>query len=86
MNYIKLPIKTLYRGKVGINEKYVKQAVLENKGIAMKYRDEITVIPPDEVESKIAYRSGIFKDKFGGGNYSLVYYTWRMPEKQLKLI
>jgi hypothetical protein len=89
-NFIKLQIKSLYNGKCAINEKYLKKAIKERMGIVfLRYipsgnamKEESMTIPYDELEKRMAYKAGPFKDRFSDKSYKLCYFTWLLDTKE----
>lgn len=93
MQYIEVTIKTLFQGKCAINEKYLKQALKDGKGLAFYHyvrgersvAQEKMVIPFEELEKRVAYKNGPHKDRYSKGIYYLVYFQWK-PDNGERLV
>ena len=78
--------KTLWAGRIGIPEKYVKQALKEKDSLTLLHEREQMEIPYNEIKNRIVcYSSHFFKDKFGREDYRLAYFLWKPPTEEEKL-
>lgn len=77
-------IKTLYRGMAAIHEKFVNRALEEDAPLMLMYGKERMILSPEQLRGKILQRSPVFQDKFGRGDYQLIYYHWIPIEEQVK--
>lgn len=84
---IKLQIKTLFQGKIGIREKYIHQANEKKEGLEIWHQSSLMEIPFDKIQEKIVMRSEkpVF-DKFKGEYHYLLYFEWRPSVNQKKLL
>ena len=80
---IKLKVKTLWKGMVGIREKYYKQAKEKEKGIEITHEGRIMLIPFAEIRTKCKSKSAkpVF-DKFKNEYHFLLYYPWEPTDNQ----
>ena len=84
---IKLKVKSIWQGKVGVRDKYIQQAFDEKKGLEITCQYEIMIIPADEVQKKIVAKSDRpFKNRFGKGYHYLFYFLWKPLANQGKLL
>lgn len=84
---IKLKVKSIWQGKVGIRDKYVQKAIAEKKGLEIACQYELMIIPAEDVQKKIVAKSEHpFKDKFGGKWHFLFYFDWKPLKNQRKLL
>ena len=84
---IQLRVKSIWKGQVGIRDKYVNQALRENKGLEIICQGEFMIIPATEVKEKITGKSKEhFKDKFSEEWHYLIYFSWEANDKQTKLL
>jgi hypothetical protein len=84
---IKAKVSTIWKGRVGIRDKYVKQA-LERKEDLMIYNNiESMVIPFEKIEESIKGQSRKpFPDYYSNEKHFLLYFLWRPQRKQSKLL
>lgn len=86
---ITIIVKTFFQGKVAMHEKYLKQAKAEKKGFQFVHylrdgdvmKQQVMIIPHEQIETAIAYKNGFHKEKFGTGTYYLIYYKWNPIEE-----
>lgn len=85
---INLRVKTIWQGKVGVNEKYIKRALDNKEGLCIKNKDEYMEIQANEVKEKIVGKSeNRFEDRFGNGpDYYLYYFSWKPTISQGTLL
>lgn len=75
---IKVKVKTIWQGKVGIREKYINEALETNSGLMIKVKEETMTLAAEEVKKKIVAKSERpFIDKYSGQSHFLVYYNWK---------
>ena len=83
-------VKTLWHGRVGLNEeRYIKPALATGQGlqIYLLANGETMEVPHDQVKTAQAARSERrFRDKYSGTDYYLVYYKWVPTAKQEVLL
>lgn len=86
---IHVKIKGVWQGMAPVNDKYVKQAIAENKDLVITdMKSKQKMILRGEQLGKPRTKSGTYKDKFGGPDYTLYYFAWdtRQPETNLPLL
>ena len=70
--------KTIWQGKVGIPEKYYRDALKKREDFKIFFRNGIMKIPyPELMERKCGRSEDPLRDKFGRGKYYLVYFMWK---------
>ncbi len=84
---IKLKVKSLWQGKVGIREKYVEEAHRTFQPLLLTYQDQVMLIPREKVQEAIVARSEkpVF-DKYKGEEHYLIYYDWKPTSAQIALV
>ena len=84
---IKLNVKSIWHGKVGIREKYIHQANEKKEGLEIWHQGSLMEIPFDKIQEKIVTRSARpVVDKFKGEWHYLLYFTWSPSVNQTKLL
>lgn len=83
---LKLTVKSIWKGRVAIRDKYLSQAFKE--GLQVKYEGSVMTLATKEVEGKIKGRSEkpVF-DKFNNEYHHLIYFAWHPDDvNQEKLL
>lgn len=83
-----IKIKSLWHGQIGVHQKFVKDAIINNKPLDFKYKDERMVIQPENIKKSVrGISEESFRDRFKNELYKLVYFDWK-PDKdpQQKLL
>ena len=85
---IEISVKTLWQGKVGIREQFVKEALRLKQGLLVRHGKDFMAIPAVRVKEMIDSKSETrFTDYFGIRKPEyLVYYVWRPTVKQGSLV
>ena len=85
---IEVQVKTLWQGKVGIRDRYVKEAIERKEGILIRHGQESMAIPFNKLKELIAGKSDRrFKDYFGQTKPQyLIYFVFRPQVKQGSLV
>lgn len=84
---IKLNIRTIWQGKVGIREKYITQAYEQKEGLEIWHEHSLMEIPCDKIRERIVSRSErAVLDKFKGQWHYLLYFEWKPNVNQTKLL
>ena len=84
---IKINVKTVWLNKVGIRDKFVREAESKGEGITIQHGDAQMVIPASEIRYKTVGRSvEPFFDKFSNEKHYLIYFEWRPDLKQAILL
>lgn len=84
---VKIKVKTIWQGKVGIRDKYIFQAQEKKENLFVEHETEVMEIPYDKVPELIVGKSE-FKvgDRFGQGGHYLIYFNWLPSSNQLTLV
>jgi hypothetical protein len=84
---IKLKVRTLFLGRVGIRGKYITRALERKIGLDIKHDGSTMLIPAGLVKTSIVAKSDRpVYDKFKGEQHWLFYYNWRPQRIQNKLL
>jgi hypothetical protein len=84
---IKITVNSLWIDKVGIRDKYVKEAEVNGEGIEITHGDAVMILPASELKYKIVGRSEHpFLDKYSNEKHYLVYFTWHPSILQHSLL
>jgi len=85
---IETRVKTLWQGKVGIREQFVREALRLKQGLLIRHGKDFMAIPAGKVKEMIDSKSETrFKDYFGMRKPEyLIYYVWRPTVKQGSLV
>lgn len=82
---ISITVSTIWEGKVGVRDRYVKQSREEERDLHIHHEKDVMIIPFGEVKERIAFISKkAFKDKYSSVEHHLVYFSW-IPSKPEKL-
>lgn len=85
MAFLKIKIKTTWQGKVGVRDKYINQAIQEDKGLMIVMNDEWMEIERKNLEDAMTSKSKqSFYDRYSGKYHYLYYFDW-VPEKLVQL-
>ncbi len=80
---IKVKVKSLWEGKVGIRDKYLAEAMKEQQGIAIEHKGQTMVIPYEKLTESIAGKSEQpFQDRFSRSWHYLIYFVWKPQEEK----
>ena len=84
---VRIKIKTLFQGKVAINEKYFLEADKNEDSLIFEHNGSIMEISYEDIAMDIVGVSkDRFKDNFGKGSYRLLYYKWKPTIRQQVLL
>jgi len=84
---IKIKVKSLWNGKIGIRDKYVRQAQKEYKDLCISFENRQMIIPFGEIDKMVVGKSeNPVKDKFNNQLHYLIYFFWKASDKQKTLI
>jgi len=84
---IKLNVRTIWQGKIGIREKYIRLADEKKEGLEIWHEGSLMEIPFDKIKEKIVTRSERpVLDKFKGEWHYLLYFEWKLSVNQTKLL
>lgn len=90
---LELTIKTLFQGSCALNERYIKLALKEKKGLRITFykpifrgsvKEEVMEIKAKDVVARIREKKGPFKDRYGKSVYTLCYFNWLPKIKEVK--
>jgi len=74
---IKLKIKSVWQGKVGIHERYITQARERREGLTFIKGIDVMEIPYGSIKEKIIGKTDRpFKDRYSRNFYHLYYFQW----------
>lgn len=79
MNYLPISVSTVFKGRVAIRDKYIKQAERDACGLSITHDKQTMKLSPSDIKSPIA-RSGPFPDQFKLNSYHYLYYYKWTPE------
>ena len=83
---IKVKIKTIWHGKVGIRDKYVEKARREKDDICIVKGNDMMIVPFEKIGEAIVGKSEFpMKDRYSKENHYLLYFHWRPTTVQQKL-
>lgn len=84
MAAIKIRVKTLWLGQVGVRDKYIQEAEQNGHDLEIHHKGQIMTIPHQWIGRRIHARSETpFYDRFNGQEHYLVYFLWQPdPEPQ----
>lgn len=79
----KFKTKTLYKGQVALNSNLVEELVSNNEDIWIYYKDQIMVLPPEELKKGKIIDPIRYKDRYKPfTTYQLLYYDWKPNRDQ----
>jgi len=80
---IKIKARSLWQGQVGLRDKYYREAIKNKDGLEIYYKDQVMIIPAEEVDKKCrGISKEFFQDRFSNERHQLVYFDWK-PEPAL---
>lgn len=81
---IKVRVKTLWQGQVGVRDKYLKEADQKKEDLVIVVDEETMTISSAELRSRIKAKSDRpFKDRFSNQSHWLYYYDWKPDNPKL---
>ena len=84
---IRVKVNSLWRGRVGIRDKYIKQASQNQENILIICQGEQMLVPYLEIKKKIVGKSNqAFPDRFSNTSHFLIYFQWQPTQIQSKLL
>lgn len=75
---MKTTCKTTWKNTVGIRDYIVDKAIAKNEDLEIVHDKKSMTLSPEEL--KKGFKGDLFKSKYTGETYRLVYFTWR-PDK-----
>lgn len=83
---IKLKIKSIWQGKIGIREKYITQALKEKQDLMFVKGNDYMVVPCDKIHELMVGKSEHpVEDRFSNEFHYLCYFLWGATTKNLTL-
>lgn len=85
---VTIKVKSLWKGQVGIPDRYIDEALDTGQGVLIEYKDEYMEITGDKLAESIRGKSDRkFQDRYGKNpDYYLYYIIWKPTIKQNKLL
>lgn len=84
---ISVKANSLWKGRVGIREKYVSEAIDKNQDLLLIHLNEQMLILSTDIPFEIVGRSKeTFPDQFSEERHHLVYFRWKPTQTQRSLI
>jgi len=83
---VKVKVNTIWQGKVGLRDKYVRQVMDFEADLEISKGSEIMVIPYKNVEKSIVGKSKPMVDKFSNEFHTLCYFDWKPTIVQQQLL
>lgn len=80
---IEVRVNTIWQGKVGIRDRYIKEAQETEQGLTIVHREERMAIPFHQLKELIVGKSERpFTDRYGKDPHYLIYFNWKPEAKQ----
>lgn len=80
---IRIRVNTIWRGQVGVRDKYVEEAEQTGQSLFIFHGLEQMIIPWLDLKRLIVGRSEkAMVDRYGKNRHYLIYYDWRPMVKQ----
>ena len=83
---MKKPIKSIWQGKIGLHEKYIKECLQKEDGMELTYTGrepqydlQRMTISQEHIRKGIMGKE-MFPERHGTGFYRLIYFEW-VPDK-----
>ncbi len=73
---IKIYIRNKWKGMVALRDNDIDKAKEAGEDIELRCEWETMTVPLVEIDKRIKFIKGPFKDKFNGETYNLVYFWW----------
>lgn len=81
---MKLPVKTLWQGKVAVRDKFIHEAFQNKEQVVITHNGQRMVLNWDKLKEKLVGKSDKpFKDEFSKEKHYLYYYWWRPDKNEL---
>ena len=75
----KVEVKKLWNGRVSLRDYIVDDALSKQQGIRVKYKDEMMMLSPGQLEKKFSMTE--CTSKYDGKKYKLYDYDWKPADK-----
>jgi len=83
---LEIKIRTIWQGKIGVREKYIKQSVDTQQDLIFVKGNDYMIIPWDKIDEYIVGKSEQpVIDKFSNETHFLIYFKWCPTTKNLTL-
>lgn len=86
MATVKVKVRSLWQGKVGVNSKHYERALAGNSPIEIVHANEYMLLSPEQVAKPESRSKETFTDRFSKETYYLVYYLWKPTISQQALL
>ena len=84
---IKVPVRTIWKGTVGVRDKYVIRGKKSRQGLLILHGDGAMVVAWEDLDRRCVGRSELpMGDRFSSEKHYLLYYDWKPMEKQAALL
>ena len=84
---IKVRVKTLWLGRVGLRSRFVDEAQATKQDIVVLHGQDQMLLAHGDLDSKVVGRSDKpFPDQFTGEEHYLIYYLWKPTAIQRVLL
>lgn len=75
---VTVEVTTIWKDRAGIPEKYYEQALKNKEDLKISFKNGIMkILYPELKERRVGRSEKPFQDKFGRGEYYLVYFIWK---------
>ena len=81
-----IKVKTIFMGKIAINQKFCDRAVKEKEDLYIKVGNDLMVIRWNEIDMLGKLSRKTYLDKFSNNFYRLIYFDWQPKEVQETLL
>jgi len=75
----KVEVKKLWNGRVSLRDYIVDDALSKQQGIRVKYKDEMMMLSPGQLEKKFSMTECV--SRYNGKKYKLYDYVWNPVDK-----
>ena len=83
---IKVEIKTIWQGKIGVRDKYIRQARERKEDICFVKGRDIMIVPFAKLDEAIVGKSAFpVEDKYSKESHYLLYFNWKPTTLQKRL-
>ena len=81
---IKVKVKSIWQGKVGVRDKYIVRAFELEKGLLIEYKSDFMIVPFRRIDRELITPKTpvMVKDHYSGNSHQLFYFKWRPDKSQ----
>lgn len=84
---IKVKVRTIWHGTVGVRDIYVTRAKKSRQGLRILHGDGAMEVAWADLDRRCAGRSELpMQDRFSSEKHYLLYYDWKPMERQASLL